>query len=157
MPEADDIVARIDDPATEAAYQEDRALRADRGGIADRVPGQGREHRRAVRYTAPSLLFTHRDGRALEAGGFQPVEAYDVIVANLDPTLTRRGPAEDPVDVLAALPYALTTREVAAAMAPHLAAPDDDAAEALLIEAAGAGRARRQTVGGGALWHHVPG
>ena len=110
-----------------------------------------------MRYTAPSLLFAHRDGRTLEAGGFQPVEAYDVIVANLDPTLTRRGPAEDPVDVLAALPYPLTTREVAAAMAPHLAAPDDDAAEALLIDAAAAGRARRQTVGGGALWHHVTG
>ena len=32
--------------------------------------------------------------------------------------------------MLAAFPYALTTREVAAVMAPHLVAPDDRAAEA---------------------------
>ena len=74
----------------------------------------------AVRYTAPSLVFTHRDGRTLEAGGFQPVEAYDVVIANLDPTLERRGPGEDVVEILAAFPYPLTTREVAAVMAPHL-------------------------------------
>ena len=157
VPEAGDIVERIDDPATEAAYQEDRALVRTAAGSPTEFQGKAANTDGKVRYTAPSLLFTHRDGRALEAGGFQPVEAYDVIVANLDPTLTRRGPAEDPVDVLAALPYPLTTREVAAAMAPHLAAPDDDAAEALLIDAAAAGRARRQTVGGGALWHIVTG
>ena len=54
----------------------------------------------AVRYTAPSLIFTHRDGRSLEAGGFQTVEAYDVVIANLDTTLERRPPAEDVAEVL---------------------------------------------------------
>jgi hypothetical protein len=106
----------------------------------------------AVRYTAPSLLFAHRDGRTLEAGGYQPVEAYDVVIANLDPTLERRPPGEDVTEVLAAFPYALTTREVAAVMAPHLVAPDERAAEAGLIEAAADGRVRRESVGGGALW-----
>jgi hypothetical protein len=38
-------------------------------------------------------------------------------------------------------------------MAAHLTEPDDVAAEASLIEAAAAGLVRRETVGGGALWH----
>ena len=107
----------------------------------------------AVRYTAPSLLFEHRDGRRLQAGGYQPVEAYDVVIANLDPTLARRAPGEDVGEILAAFPYALTTCEVAAVMAPHLTAPDERAAETALIEAAAGGRVRRESVGGGALWH----
>jgi hypothetical protein len=106
----------------------------------------------AVRYTAPSLLFAHRDGRTLEAGGYQPVEAYDVVIANLDPALDRRPPGEDVAEVLAAFPYPLTTREVAAVMAPHLVAPDERAAEEALIAAAGAGAVRRESIGGGALW-----
>ena len=56
---------------------------------------------------------------------------------------------------LAALPYALTTREVAALMAAHLVPPDDVAAERALIEAAADGRVRRETIGGGALWHRA--
>ena len=106
----------------------------------------------AVRYTAPSLIFTHRDGRSLEAGGFQTVEAYDVIIANLDATLERRPPAEDVVEALGVLPFALTTREVAAMMAPHLVEPDERAAEEALIAAAATGAVRRENVGGGALW-----
>ena len=66
-----------------------------------------------VRYTAPSLVF-ERDGARQEAGGFQPVEAYDVVIANLDPALERQAPAEDPIEVLRAFPFALTTAEVSA-------------------------------------------
>ena len=108
----------------------------------------------AVRYTAPSLIFTHRDGRRLEAGGYQPVEAYDAAIANLDPTLGRRPPAEDVTELLAAFPYALTTREVAAVMAPHRRAR----------RAGGRDRADRRRRGRkrppgehrrGALWHLV--
>ncbi len=59
------------------------------------------------------------------------------------------------IELLAAFPYALTTREVAAVMAPHLVAPDEHAAELALIEAAAAAAVRRETVGGGALWQAV--
>jgi hypothetical protein len=38
-------------------------------------------------------------------------------------------------------------------MAPHLTPPDDREAEEALIEAAGDGAVRRETIGGGALWH----
>jgi protein-disulfide isomerase-like protein with CxxC motif len=153
--DADAVIAGIEDPATEAAYQADRALVRTAEGSPTEFQGKAANTDGAVRYTAPSLLFEHRDGRRLEAGGFQPVEAYDVVIANLDATLGRRAPGEEVAEVLGAFPYPLTTREVAAVMAPHLVAPDDREAETALIEAAAAGRVRRETVGGGALWHLV--
>ena len=155
IPQADAILAAIDDPDTEAAYQADRALVRTATGSPTEFQGKAANTDGAVRYTAPSLLFAHRDGRTLEAGGYQPVEAYDVVIANLDPTLDRRPPGEDVTEVLAAFPYALTTREVAAVMAPHLVAPDERAAEEALIAAAGSGAVRRQSIGGGALWQLV--
>ena len=155
--DADALIAAIDDPATEAAYQADRAAVRTAAGSPTEFQGKAANTDGAVRYTAPSLLFEHRDGRRLEAGGYQPVEAYDVVLANLDPTLDRRPPAEDVAEVLRAFPYPLTTREVAAVMAPHLAAPDDRAAEEGLIEAAADGAVRRETIGGGALWHLLRG
>jgi protein-disulfide isomerase-like protein with CxxC motif len=149
------VIAGIEDPATEAAYQADRALVRTAEGSPTEFQGKAANTDGAVRYTAPSLLFEHRDGRRLEAGGFQPVEAYDVVIANLEATLERRPPGQDVAEILGAFAYPLTTREVAAVMAPHLVAPDDRAAETALIEAAAAGRVRRETVGGGALWHRV--
>lgn len=75
--------------------------------LADRSAGQGGEQRpRRARYTAPSLVFTTADGRRLEAGGFQPVEAYDVIIANLDPTLHREPAPEEPAALLEYFPSA---------------------------------------------------
>ena len=150
--DADAIVAAIDAPATEEAYQADRALVRTAAGSPTEFQGKAANSDGAVRYTAPSLIFTHRDGRSLEAGGFQTVEAYDVIIANLDATLERRPPAEDVVEALGVLPFALTTREVAAMMAPHLVEPDERAAEEALIAAAATGAVRRENVGGGALW-----
>jgi protein-disulfide isomerase-like protein with CxxC motif len=153
--EAEAIVAGIEDPATEAAYQADRALVRTAAGSPTEFQGKAANTDGAVRYTAPSLLFEHRDGRRLEAGGFQPVEAYDVVIANLDPALDRRPPGEDVTEILGAFPYPLTTREVAAVMAPHLTPPDDRAAETALIEAAATGAVRRDTIGGGELWRLV--
>jgi protein-disulfide isomerase-like protein with CxxC motif len=153
--DADAVIAGIEDPVTEAAYQADRALVRTAAASPTEFQGKAANSDGAVRYTAPSLLFEHRDGRRLEAGGFQPVEAYDVVIANLDPALERRPPGEDVLEILRAFPYALTTREVAAVMAPHLTTPDDRQAEQALIESAGSGAIRRETIGGGALWHVV--
>jgi protein-disulfide isomerase-like protein with CxxC motif len=151
--DADAIVAAIGDARVEALYQEDRAAARTAAGSPTEAQGRSANTDGAVRYTAPSLVFTTQDGRALEAGGFQPIEAYDVVLANLDPGLERLPQAEDPVEVLRALPYAPTTREVAVCMAAHLAEPDDEEAEAALIAAAGEGRVRREIVGSGAVWH----
>jgi hypothetical protein len=97
-------------------------------------------------------VLTTGDGRRLEAGGFQSTEAYDVLVANLDPTLRRRAPAEDVAEVLAAFPDGVATAEVAAVMAPSNEPPDLGAAEDQLIALAAAGRASRVDVGHDVLW-----
>ena len=88
---------------SDAAYEADRrAARSAAGGPAE-AQGRAANSDGAVRYTAPSLVFETEDGRRLEAGGFQPLEAYDVCLANLDPTLARRPPATDVAELLAGL------------------------------------------------------
>ncbi len=149
--DADAVVGRIDDAEVVDAYEADRGRARTAAGSPTEFQGRAANTDGAVRYTAPSLVFDG-DGQSLEAGGFQPVEAYDVVIANLAPTLERRPPAEDPVEVLAAFPYPLTTAEVAAVMTKHLALPDLAATEAALIAATGDGRAHRRPAGDGSLW-----
>jgi 2-hydroxychromene-2-carboxylate isomerase len=150
--DAEAVVGRIDDPEVMEAYESDRAAARTAAGSPTEFQGRAANTDGAVRYTAPSLVFETPGGQRLEAGGFQPLEAYDVVIANLDPGLERRPPAEDPVEVLGAFPYALTTAEVAAVMAEHLAVPDLTAAEAALITATGDGLVTRRPVGDGSLW-----
>ena len=88
----------------------------------------------------------------LEAGGFQSFEAYDVLIANLDPTLHRREAPTDVAEILEAFPDGVTTAEVAAVMAGNNAAPDRDAAEDALISLAASGGATRVALGNDALW-----
>jgi 2-hydroxychromene-2-carboxylate isomerase len=146
------VVGQIDDAEVLAAYETDRARARVAAGSPTEFQGRSANTDGAVRYTAPSLLFEASGGQRLEAGGFQPIEAYDVVVANLDPKLERRPPADDPVEVLSAFPYALTTAEVAAVMAEHLAVPDLVAVETALITATGEGRVTRRPAGDGSLW-----
>ncbi len=150
--DADAVVERIDDPEVIAAYEIDRSSARTASGSATEFQGRAANTDGIVRYTAPSLVIEAPGGHKLEAGGFQPIEAYDVVIANLDPTLRRRAPADDPVEVLSAFPYPLTTAEVAAVMAEHLAPPDLVGVEAALITATGEGRASRQPAGDGSLW-----
>ena len=150
--DADAVVDRIDDPEVVAAYEADRARARTAAGSPTEFQGRAANTDGAVRYTAPSLVFEGPDGRRLEAGGFQPIEAYDVVIANLDPTLERRPPAEDPVEVLSAFPYPLTTAEVAAVTTEHLGVPDIAAVESELIAATGEGRVKREPVGDSSLW-----
>ena len=150
--DADAVVDRIGDPEVVAAYEADRARARAAAGSATEFQGRAANTDGAVRYTAPSLVFEGPGGERLEAGGFQPIEAYDVLVANLDRTLDRRPPAEDPIEVLKAFPYPLTTVEVAAVMTEHLGVPDPDAVEVALIAATGDGTVQRRPVGDGSLW-----
>jgi protein-disulfide isomerase-like protein with CxxC motif len=140
-------------PETEAAFAADRdESRSAAGGQTEFQGKSATTPDGLVRFTAPSLTFETEDGRALEGGGFQPVEAYDVLIANLDPTLRRREPATDVAEVLDVFSDGVTTAEVAAVMAPNNAAPDLEAAEDALISAAAAGQAKRVAVGHDALW-----
>ena len=160
-----DRVDGLDIPAVVAALDEPggggRLPGRPRGGAHRR--GLGRPGRRArrprptgpIRYTAPSLIFA-RDERRLEAGGFQPVEAYDVLIANLDPALERTPPPENPLDALLAFPYGLTTYEVAAIMTPNNGFPDPAAVEGALIDHVADGEVIREPMGDGALWRAGP-
>ena len=150
--DSDAVVGRIDDPEVVAAYQTDRACARAAAGSPTEFHGRAANTDGAVRYTAPSLVFDRPDGQRLEVGGFQPIDAYDVVIANLDPTVERRPPADDPVGVLTALPYALTTAEVAAVMTEHLGVPKPAPVEAGLITATGEGHVDRRPAGDGSLW-----
>jgi protein-disulfide isomerase-like protein with CxxC motif len=147
------LVAALGDEDVEAAYQEDRALSRTAAGSPTEAQGREANTDGAVRYTAPSIIFRAADDHSIEVGGFQPVESYDTALANLDVTLERRPAAEDPVEVLAALPYAPVTREIAACMTTNLGELDEEATERALIEAAAEGRVRREAIGTSALWH----
>src|SRR5919206_2200426 len=149
--DAREIVNALDDPDVDAAYEGDRADARTAEGGPTHFQGKAAQTDGLVRYTAPSLIFT-LGHRRLEAGGFQPVEAYDVIVANLDPTLIRRPAPEDPLEAIEAFPDGLVTAEIAAIMAAGNDAPDMEAAEEALIDHVAEGRVRRTTPGSSALW-----
>lgn len=149
--DADDVVGRIDDDDVVAAYEADRALARTAVGSPTEFQGKAAQTDGPVRYTAPSLIF--RRGEAeLEAGGFQPTEAYDVLLANLDATLDRRPAPESPLDVLLAEPGGLVTGEVAEIMRDGNTPADRDAAEDALIALAADGDAVRVGLGDDALW-----
>ena len=97
------------------------------------------------------MIFEQGDKR-LEAGGFQPVEAYDVVIANLDPTLQRQAPPETPEPLLERFSLGLTTQEVAACLAVGNDPPDRMEAESMLLELVADGKARRTPLGDDALW-----
>jgi 2-hydroxychromene-2-carboxylate isomerase len=146
------IVAAIDDPETIAEYERDKAQTRQAEGSPTEAQGKARQTDGPVRYSAPSLVFESADGRRLEAGGFQTIEAYDVLVANLDPSIEREGPAQDALSALRRFPDGLVTQEVAAIMAPSNTPPDRDATERALIELLGEGAVRREALADDALW-----
>jgi protein-disulfide isomerase-like protein with CxxC motif len=149
---ADELVAAIDSPDVVAAYEADRAQARSAAGTPPEVQNRTATTDGPVRFTAPSLVF-ERDGKRMVAGGFQPVEAYDVLLAHLAPELPRRGAPESVAEMLAELPEGVFTAEAAAVVcAHHLDVPDVAGAEARLIEAVAAGVARRVDVGDSALW-----
>jgi protein-disulfide isomerase-like protein with CxxC motif len=147
------IVGAIESSDVIEAYERDRAESRTAAGSPTEFQGKAGRSDGPVRYTAPSVIFALGD-RRMEAGGFQTVEAYDVLIANLDPALDRRPAAgpDDLPDVLDAFPEGLTTTEVAAIMTAGNDAPDPDAAERALVGLAADGGARREPVGDGVLW-----
>ena len=68
------------------------------------------------RYTCPSWVVRGDGARALVAPGFQPVDVYEVLVANAAPELRRREDPESAVEVLRAFALPLSAAEVAGVM-----------------------------------------
>jgi predicted DsbA family dithiol-disulfide isomerase len=153
--DAEAIVSRLDDPEVTEAYERDRAEARTAAGSAAALQGKTATTDGPVRFTAPSVTF-ERNGLRVVAGGFQPVEAYDVLVANLDPELEREPVPDTPRPLLERFPEGLTTQEVAALMARGNDAPDREAAEEALLELVGAGAATRTPLGDDALWQPAP-
>ena len=149
--DAEAVIGRLDSPEVTEAYERDRAETRSAEGSAAELQGKTRITDGPVRFTAPSVAF-QSPGNRLVAGGFQPVEAYDVLVANLDPTLHREPPPENPEPLLERFEDGLTTQEVAALMTHGNDVPDPAAAEAALLELVAEGRAVRQPLGDDALW-----
>jgi len=96
-----------------------------------------------------AIVATRLAAPQLELAAFR---ALQFAHANLDPTLERRPPAEDPVVVLAAFEHPLATAEIAAIMAEHLAEPRRAHTERALLQAVADGRAVQHPVGDDALW-----
>lgn len=154
--DGDTLMARIDDADVQAAYDADRAETRTAAATPGALQGKTANTDGSERFTAPSIIFTRGDQR-LDATGFQPVEAYDVLVANLDPTLERRAPAATAHEALTGLAGSVhgpwvATGEVAAIMAARNDVPDRDRAELELIELVDSGAARRIRMGDGAVW-----
>ncbi|HEX6667731.1 MAG TPA: DsbA family protein [Solirubrobacterales bacterium] len=150
--DAEELVARLDDPEVSAAYEIDKARAREAAGSPAELQGKTAESDSRVRYTAPSVVFRGEDGTELGAGGFQPVEAYDVLLANLDPGLERQDPPESPAPLFDHFPDGLTTQEVAALMTSGNDVPDRVAAERALLELVVAGDLVREPRGDDALW-----
>jgi protein-disulfide isomerase-like protein with CxxC motif len=155
--DADAIVDRLDDPDVAEAYEQDRRDARTAAATAAEAQGKTSTSDGPVRFTAPSLVF-EADGRKLVAGGWQPMLAYDVLLANLDPTLRRTPPPETPAPLLERFPDGLTTAEAAALLADGAdPIPDPEGAERALLELVAEGEATRTLLGQDALWHRAPG
>jgi predicted DsbA family dithiol-disulfide isomerase len=150
--DAREIVARLDSDDVSEAYERDRAEARSAAGSASELQGKTAASDGPVRYTAPSVIFEREGQQQLEAGGFQPVEAYDVLVANLDPALSREPVPPSPQPLLQHFGDGLTTQEVAALMTEGNDLPDRPAAEAALLELVASGDAIRRPLGDDALW-----
>jgi 2-hydroxychromene-2-carboxylate isomerase len=151
--DADAIVARIDDPEIVELYEADRALARSAEGSPTHAQDRHATSDGPVRYTAPSVVFEHDDGRRFEVGGFQPFEAYDTALANLDPRLERRPAPGSVLDALRAFPAGLSSAEAASVMRPSdLADAYPEATAAELAELEAAGSVTREPAGTDAVW-----
>lgn len=154
----DSVVARIDDPEIVELYEADRAAARSAEGTPTHVQDRHSTSDGPVRYTAPSVILEHENGSRFEVGGFQPFEAYDTGLANLDPGLERRPAPETVLDALAEFPEGLTTAEAASVMrSSDLVDADLAAVAAELAEAEASGAVARVPAGRDAIWRTAGG
>jgi protein-disulfide isomerase-like protein with CxxC motif len=154
--DADAIADRIDDPDVTAEYERQRAKARSAAGTPAEVQDKTATSDGVVRYTAPSVVFT-RGGDSAHAGGWQPLLAYDTVLANFAPELERVPPPDSPEPLFDVFPDGLTTAEVAQLLAHGSdPVPDRAATEAMLTELASAGAVARASKGRGALWSRTP-
>jgi protein-disulfide isomerase-like protein with CxxC motif len=146
------ILGLLDDPSVSEMYERDRAEARTAAGTPAELQGTtATTEEGIVRYTAPSVIFERGD-TTLIAGGMQPVGAYDILLANIDPTLERRAAPEHAGELFEVFPEGLATGEVALLLAKSNQLPDTAAAELELIDLAAQGRIVRVGLGDSAIW-----
>jgi hypothetical protein len=150
--DADRIVDSVEDPDVVAEYERQRTEARSAAGTPSEAQDKTTVSDGAVRYTAPSVLF-RRGNDVAHAGGWQPLLAYDTVLANFAPELQRTPVPESPEPLLEFFPGGLTTAEVAVLLAEGSdPVPDTDTTEHMLRDLAARGVAERVQLGGGALW-----
>ena len=117
----DDLASWCGAAGTESALREDARAAREPLPAAQALDHKLAGSRSERRYTCPTWVL-HRDGRqSVVAPGFQPVEAYEVLIANLEPALRRRADPESALDVLRWATEPLAAAEVAAVMGTGVA------------------------------------
>jgi protein-disulfide isomerase-like protein with CxxC motif len=150
--DADGIADRIDDDDVRAEYERHQAEARSAAGTPAEAQDKTANADGHVRFTAPSVVFRREDETAV-AGGWQPLLAYDVVLANLAPELERVPPPESPEPLLDHFPQGLTSAEVALLLAHGSdPVPDQAAAEAMLTDLVDGGGAVRIPTGTSAVW-----
>ena len=148
----DAIVARLDGPDVAEAYERDRVEARSALGTAAEAQGKTSTSDGPVRFTAPSVVF-EKEGRRLVAGGWQPLLAYDVLLANLDPALERTPPPDTPEPLFEFFADGLTTAEVALLLADGAdPIPDLKGMERALLDLSSSGDLVRVLFGQDAIW-----
>lgn len=100
-------------PEVEAALRDDRVAARSPSLVARALDHKLGGPRSQRRYTTPSYELAS-GGETAAVPGFNPVEAYEIAIANLAPTLVRRPKPESVEEILAWAVEPLATAEVAA-------------------------------------------
>jgi protein-disulfide isomerase-like protein with CxxC motif len=146
------IVNALDDADVADAYAADRAeARSAAGSPSEFIGSAVPDTEGVIRYTPPTLIFEQGPQR-FEVGGYQPLESYEVAIAQIDRTLERRWNASDPIAALERVGYPLTTFEIATCMAEPRLPPDPAPAEDALVALAIEGRVTRTERGADVVW-----
>jgi protein-disulfide isomerase-like protein with CxxC motif len=154
--DADAIADRLDDPDVVVEYERQRREARSAAGTPAEAQDKTTVSDGEVRFTAPSVVF-RRAGESAFAGGWQPLLAYDTVLANFAPELERVPPPDSPEHLFELFRDGLTTAEVALLLAYGSdPVPDRAAAEELLAGLAAAGGVSRRDSGRGALWSRAP-
>jgi hypothetical protein len=150
--ETERIAGAIDDLDVVAEYERQRLEARTAAGTPAHVQDKTTMSAGGVRFTAPSVVF-RRGSEAAVAGGWQPLLAYDTLLANFAPELVRVPPPDSVEPLLEAFSDGLTTVEVALLLAGGSDPIADLAtAESVLEGLADGGLATRVRVGSDAVW-----
>lgn len=108
------VHAWVADPAVADALAEDKAAARHPLPAAAALDRRLADWEGGRRYSCPTYVLHHSNGRTSVIPGFNPIEVYEVVFANCGPHLEQRPDPERATDVLAWAGEPLATAEVAA-------------------------------------------